>query len=202
MGTRESTVERVLAALGGLPGVVRAAALDGGQRDQALDNEERYERAASIPVRNIGMRLLRDSAQCFVLLKDARFRPPRVPTVYLVEEGAAADARHVLAIGEERYAIVGEEVVEGHGPYLEPTMPLDESFVIFPERRSGAQVPCRFILPPVGFPELEEKAASLGIGRIISISPSLAADTCIRNALGFPHTNALATLCIGCDFLA
>jgi hypothetical protein len=201
MGTREETVARVREALGSIPGVVRAVALDAERRDLALDQEERYERAASIPVRNIGMRLLREREQCFVLLKDVRFRPPRIPTVFMVEEGAASDAEHVLVIEGARYAVVGEEVVEGHGPYREPTIPLDASFVIFPGRRSGAQVPCTFILPPIAFPELEVRAAALGIGRILSISPSLAADTCLRDALGFSHTNALATLCIGFDFM-
>jgi hypothetical protein len=201
MSTHDETVARVREALESLPGVVRAAALDAERRDEALDLEERYERDAAIPVRNVGMRLLRERAQCVVLLKDARFRPPRIPTVFMVEEGAAAGAPHVLVIEGARYAIVGEEVVEGGAPYREPTIPLDASFVIFPERRSGPQVPCSFILPPVAFPELEERAAALGIGRIISISPSLAADACLRDALGFPPTNALATLCIGFDFL-
>jgi hypothetical protein len=193
------TAGAVRALLAGLPGVVRAEALEPVQRDHACAEEERYERAAAIPVRNLGMRLLRDRSLCFVVLKDARFRPPRQPTVFLVEEGAAEGSAHALVVEGMRFTVVGEEVVEGHPSSAEATIPLDESFVIFPDRRSAAQVPCSFILPPIGFAELEAASERLGIRRIISISPSLAADMYLRETLGFPRTNALATLLIGCD---
>jgi hypothetical protein len=55
------------------------------------------------------------------------------------------------------------------------------------------------MLPPVSFPELEGEAGSLGIRDVISISPSLAADTFLREAFGFPPTNDLATLLVACS---
>ena len=99
-----------------------------------------------------------------------------------------------------RYAVVGEEVHNGGGPYSETTIPLEHSFVIFPERRRGADVPCVFLLPPIAFPELEKEAELLGIRDIVSISPSLATDGLLRHSFGFPLTNDLATLLIGFNF--
>jgi len=58
-------------------------------------------------------------------------------------------------------------------------------------------VPCFFLLPPIGFHELEGEAGRLGISQILSISPSLAGDPYLRETFGFPPTNALATLLIG-----
>jgi hypothetical protein len=119
-----------------------------------------------------------------------------MPTVYMVEENPPPDCAHLLVVGDRRYAIVGEEVGEG-ARYEEPTIPLERSFVIFPGRRSGPDVPCVFVLPPVPFPELDRAARALGIRDVVSISPSLAADALLREALGFPPTNELATLMIG-----
>lgn len=190
---------RILQILESIPGVVRAAALTEGQRRRAIEQEARHERSSILPVRNVGVRLLADRDVCLAVLKDGTFRSPRVPTVYLVEEGAREDAPHVLTVEGQRYAVVGEEVVAGHRPYTEPTIPLEDSFVIFPERRSGADVPCLFLLPPIAFPELEREQTRLGIGQVVSISPSLAADVYIRDTFGFPSTNELATLLIGCN---
>jgi hypothetical protein len=92
--------------------------------------------------------------------------------------------------------VLGEEVVRGRS-YSEPIIPLSDSFVIFPERRRGPHVPCIFILPPLPFPELEGKAANLGISEIISVSPSPAVDTFIRESFRFPLTSSLGTLLVG-----
>jgi len=150
-----------------------------------------------LPVKNLGVALLAARNASFVLLKDGGFRSPKVPTVFLVEEGAREDAAHVIVVEGARYAVVGEEVIDGRAPYDEAVIPIDRSFVIFPDRRSGPDIPCTFILPPIPFPELEREKGSLGISGIISISPSLPTDTFLREQCGFPPTNALATLLIG-----
>lgn len=188
-------IERILH---GIPGVVSVARMDDRQRRRVADLEERLRRSPILPVRNLGVELLADRPLCFAVLKDATFRPPRVPTVYLVEEEPPLDAPHVLTVEGVRYAIIGEEVIDGAPPYAETTIPLDTSFVIFPQRRRGPDVSCTFVLPPIHFPELEREADRLGVARIISISPSLAADTYLRGCFGFPPTNALATILIGC----
>jgi hypothetical protein len=190
-------VRPILDVLQSIPGVRRAVRLSDEQLRRAVELEARHERASTIPVRNLGVRLMADRTACCALLKDATFRPPRIPTVYLVEEDAPAGGAHVLTVAGRRYAVVGEEVLNGGGPYTEAVILLERSFVIFPGRRRGADVPCMFLLPPIAFPELEEQAALLGISDIVSISPSLATDGFLRDSFGFPPTNDLATLLVG-----
>jgi hypothetical protein len=190
-------VTRIADILRRIPGVVDLARLDDEQRRTAAALEARFTGSSALPVKNLGVALLAARNACFVLLKDGGFRSPKVPTVFLVEEGAREDAAHVIVVEGARYAVVGEEVIDGRAPHDEAVIPIDRSFVIFPGRRSGPDVPCTFILPPIPFPELEREAGSLGISGIISISPSLATDTFLREQCGFPPTNALATLLIG-----
>jgi hypothetical protein len=188
---------RIADILRRIPGVVDLARLDDEQRRTAAELEARFTGSSALPVKNLGVALLGARNSCFVLLKDGGFRPPKVPTVFLVEEGAREDAAHVIVVEGSRYAVVGEEVIDDRAPYDEAVIPIDKSFVIFPDRRSGSGVPCTFILPPIPFPELEREAETLGISGIISISPSLATDMYLREKCGFPPTNALATLLIG-----
>jgi hypothetical protein len=192
-------VQRILKCLASIPGVISAVRLSDEQRLEAVEQESRLERASDIPVRNVGMRLIAERRECFALLKDSTFRSPRAPTVYLVEEDAPINSAHILVVDGRCYAVVGEEVCNGRGPYSEAAVPLDDSFVIFPERRQSPDTPCVFLLPPIPFPELEKEAPRLGICDIVSVSPSLAVDTLIRSSFGFPLTNELATLLIGCN---
>ncbi len=180
-----------------IAGTVEVARLDREQRLTVVALEARFEESSVLPIRNLGVRMLADRDACFVLLKDSRFRPPRTPTVYLVEEGAEEDAPHALVVDGMRYHVVGEEAVDGRPPPAETAIPLEDSFVIYPERRTGPHVPCTFILPPIGFPELEAQAERLGVRDVLSVSPSLASDGWIRTVFGFPPSNAFATLLIG-----
>jgi hypothetical protein len=188
---------RIAEILRGLPGVVEVAQLDDEQRRTAVRLEAQYGGSAALAIRNLGVELLAARGACFVLLKDGVFRPPKVPTVFLVEAGAAPGAKQVIEVEGSRYTVVGEEIIDGAAPTEEPSLAIDSSFVIFPGRRSRPDVPCTFILPPIPFPELEAEKASLGIDNIISISPCLAADNFVRECFGFPPTNDLATLLIG-----
>ena len=199
MDARHNAEAGILELLKGIAGVLRVGLLTGEQLRIVAELEARYEASSVIPIHNIGVRLLSQRDACFVLLKDRSFRPPRVPTVYLVEEGAREDSPHALSIEGAWYRVVGQEVIDGSAPSAEPVIPLDTSFVIFPDRRSSHDVPCTFILTPIVFPELEGQAASLGITNVVSISPSLAADGYLRTVFGFPPTNALATLLVGCN---
>ena len=203
-GDAAAGLEDIEKLLRSIPGTIEVARLGREQRLKIVELEGRYERSSVLPIRNIGVRMLAQRNACFALLKDARFRPPRVPTVYLVEDGDGCEpgAEHVILVDGTPFRIVGEEVVEGRDPPREPTIPLESSFVIFPERRTGRAVPCTFILPPISFPELEVDAGKRGISGILSISPSLASDTWIRERFGFPPSNALATLLVGCNLAA
>jgi len=189
----------ILDLLHALPGVRRAAVVPPDVVRQAVELEARHERASVLPVRNLGVRLLSRRESCFIVLKDRTFRPPGAPTVFLVEEDPADDSRPAITVEGRRLAVVGEEVMDPGAAYSESTIPLERSFVIFPERRRRPDVPCVFVLPPVRFPELEREAARLGIRDVVSISPSVSADELLRQSFGFPPTNELATLLIGCN---
>ncbi len=186
------TVEEVLSAI---PGTVRVARLDRGQVRRVVELETRHERTLVLPVRNLGISMMASRESCLVILKSAGFRAPKVPSVYMVEEGSRADDAHVLSIAGKRYSIIGEEVIDGHRDYGEPVIPLENSFVIFPQRRRNPRTPCIFLLPPLPFPELE--SASLGVADVISISPSLVVDGYLRETFGFSASNEYATLLVG-----
>ncbi|MGA2762216.1 MAG: hypothetical protein ABSG17_02515 [Spirochaetia bacterium] len=210
---KEDVLPRVAAILKGLPGVVEVAGMDKKQRRRAAELELSHERTMSLPVRNLGVSLMAERDACFVLLKATTFRPPKAPSVYLVEEGGPAGGGpapagpegggdHVLTVAGKSYRIVGEEVAGGPGKYTEAVIPLDESFVVFPNRRSRPAVSCVFLLPPLPFPELEKVAGEMGLTGVISISPSLVSDAFLRQTFGFPLSNDLATLLVGFDLLA
>jgi hypothetical protein len=201
------TAARIQELLRRIPGTVEVAPLDDGQQRKLVELESKYESSSALPIRNVGVRLLGRRSACFALLKDTRFRPPKGPTVFLVEEGtpvgadaaANADPSRVVVVDGAAYRIVGEEVIAGRDYSSEATMPLDDSFVIFPDRRSRPGVPCIFMLPPISFPELETEAQSLGIRDILSISPSVATDMWLRSTFRFSPSNTLATLLVGCN---
>jgi len=203
MSPEGHTTHQILDILLSLPGVRQAAEVSRDLLLRAVELEEHHESSSVLPVRNLGVRLLAQRGSCFVVLKDRSFRPPGVPTVYLVEEEAAGDfgddPRPAITVDGKRLAVVGEEVMSPGTAYAETTIPLERSFVIFPERRRGPEVPCVFVLPPVRFPELEREAERLGIRDVVSISPSLASDGLLRQSFGFPPTNDLATLLVGCN---
>lgn len=196
------TIERAVLLLRGLPGITAARAVDRPALLQVAAAEERYGSTALLPVVNLGVQAMRERQLVLAVLKDRRFRPPPAPTVYLVEdlEGDCPEAAAaVLRVGERRFRVLGEEVLDPGRTYTEKTMRLGGSFVLFPERRSSAKAPSYFLVPPLGFPELEEVAAELGLQRVISVSPSAPADSLLRELCGFDPDPGQATLLVGAD---
>ena len=203
-------VERLLA---GLPGIVGAKAVGRDVLERVLAEESRYEKSAFLPLKNEGVREALARQAVVALIKDHSFRAPPGPTVYLVErlEGDALPAGdtpvvgtpatgQVLETGGARYRILGEEVMAARQPYAEKTLFLAESFVLFPERRVSPRTPSFFLMPPLGFAELEERQGELGICRVISISPSSQSDVILREACGFPADTSCASLLVGFDW--
>ncbi len=197
---KEHVLDRGAGILTAIPGVVSVARLDDGARRRVVELETGHERKLSLPVRNLGVSLMADREACYVILKTATFRPPKSPSVFMVEEGGAGEGDHVLTVEGKRYTIVGEEVTSSLERSAQAVIPLDESFVIFPDRRTGPRVPCFFLLPPLPFPELERVSGELGLAGIISISPSLVSDAFLRERFGFPPSNRLATVLVGFNF--
>ncbi len=196
---RKPNLREVENVVESLPGVVAARLLADELRRGAREIERECEASSVLPVRNLGVYAALDRHSTLAVLKDSTFRQPDTPSVYMVEEDGFPEEGEFLHVAGRRYRIIGEEILASRARPAERSIPLSESFVLYPERRSNGSVPCYFILPPLGFPELETRAAELGISRIVSISPSVALDEFIRRALGFPATNTLATLLVGFD---
>jgi hypothetical protein len=142
---RTARAIRLLRAVTGIADV-RAVDRPGLRRVAVL--EERYGSTALLPILNLGVRTALQREVVLVVLKDRRFRGPPAPTVYLVEdlEGAPSGSSlqagvQTLEVGERRFRILGEEVLDSGPAYTEKTMRLGESFVLFPERRSDPRLP-------------------------------------------------------------
>jgi hypothetical protein len=196
---RLSAIEGLLA---GLPGIVAAKAVGREVLERVQAEESRYEKSAFLPLKNEGVREVLARQAAVALLKDRGFREPPGPTVYLVEplQDGAVPAGEQLETGGARYRILGEEVMASRKPYAEKTLFLAESFVLFPERRASPRTPSFFLMPPLGFAELEQRQEELGIRRVISISPSSQSDLVLREACGFPGDACFATLVVGFDW--
>jgi len=202
--TRRERLDSIQRLLASLRGIAAVAPADRELLNRVVEQEAQYEKGAFLPLKNLGVREVRERDEVFVLLKDSLFREPPAPTVYLVEEAGGEEPQAgqpaLLEVGERRYRILGEEVMESRKPYREKTLFLADSFVLFPERRATPRTPSYFLMPPLGFPELESRREELGIRRILSISPSALSDLILREACAFPRDSTLATLLVGFDW--
>lgn len=194
----DAASEEALRLLAGLTGVVAVKRVDREILRQVVQLESRYEQGALVPLKNLGVRIAWKREVAFALLKDRHFREPPEPTVYLVEEVPSKDCldQRCIIVEGVSYRVVGEEVLPSRKPYREKIISLGQSFVIFPERRVNGSAPSYFLVPPLGFPELEAVQESLGIGDVLSISPSAQAESFLRQACGFPQDPSLATLLV------
>ena len=198
MAELRAGAEEALRLLAGLPGVVAVESVRREVVKQIAELENRYEQGALIPLKNLGVRIALKREIAVALLKDKIFREPPEPTVCLVEEVQPEERndRRCITVEGAVYRVVGEEVLASRRPYGEKTISLGDSFVIFPDRRASGSIPSYFLVPPLGFPELEEVQDRLGIGGVLSISPSARADDCLREACGFSSDPSLATLLV------
>jgi hypothetical protein len=203
-GERRCAREEALRVLSELPGIVAVKRVRMETVRRVVDLEERYEKGALVPLKNLGVRIALKRDVAVGILKDRHFREPPEPTVYLVEEDSdtTGSSEHRITVEGKRYRIVGEEVLASRKSYAEKIIPLGDSFVIFPGRRSSGAKPSYFLVPPLGFPELEAIAGRLGISGVLSISPSANADTFLREECNFPRDPALATLLVAFDLNA
>jgi hypothetical protein len=197
-GTAAAGALRVLA---GLPGIVAVKQVPDDVIRRVVELENRYEQGALVPLKNVGVRTAQKRDVAIGVLKDRHFREPPAPTVYLVEEEPeqCRGTEYCLEVEGVRYRIVGEEILPSRSYYREKTITLGDSFVIFPDRRRSNSTPSYFLVPPLAFPELEAISDRLGITGVLSISPSAQADTCLREACGFPVDPSLATLLVAFD---
>jgi hypothetical protein len=196
-------VRDALNLLAGLPGIVGVQRVGSKTIEQVVELESRYERGVVVPLKNLGVHVVLKRKVAAAVLKDRHFRGPPAPTVYLVEEAAQEQCPpgYCIEVEGTRYRVVGEEILPSSEPYREKTVPLGDSFVIFPDRRSSHKTPSYFLVPPLGFPELEAVEERLGIRGVVSISPSTQADSRLREVCGFPEDPSLATLLVAFDLV-
>ena len=192
-----SEIEKLLHTL---PGVLALKRVEEPNRLKILEIESLSESQGLVPIKNFGVRLALEREFSYVILKNELFREPEKPTLLLVEEVAGIDDdKFIISIDRQNYKIIGEEVIDKSTPYVEEIRPIENSFVLFPNRRSSKNIPAYFILPPTSFPELEKEKTALSIGDVISGSPSAATDKYLRTEFKFPHLSSYATLLLGFD---
>lgn len=192
----------ILDLLSSLPGVIDVAALARNDVPLIRQREESNQERQFIPLRNAGiLEVLKRDSLC-VILKDASFRLPPCPTIYMVEEAEneepPEDKR--LEIAGCRFYIVGEEVLDKKREYAEEHVFFQRDFVLFPGRRKRRHhIPALLMIPPIPFPELEEKKQQFAIDNIMSVSPSTQSDDYLRTAYRMPNLPEYATILIGWD---
>jgi len=185
-----------------LPGVHAAAKIEKKEIPLIQETEKKNQHSQLVQLENLGFRKVLEKEILYVFLKDSTFRPPPSPTILLVEEVSRnhKNLDHCIDIGETRYHVIGEEVINGNSPSSERRISFGKGFVLFPERRQGSKkIPSYFLIPPIAFPELEEKKEHLSITDIISVSPSTDTDDCLRDLYGFSRNPEFATILIGAN---
>jgi len=182
-----------------IEGVIKTSPIKTECRKKILKLEEDYEKSSVIGLQNIGIRLIMNCDSVIAILKNSSFRPPPDSTVFLVEEMKENDEKeYILSIEGSSYRIIGEELINKKPPVDEDYMFISDDFVIYPDRRKNrAGNPAFFLIPPLGFMELESIRDSLKIRNIMSVSPSTMSDTYIREQYGFTPDTKLATILIG-----
>lgn len=195
-------IEEILSAI---PGVIDTAVLEKHDIPAVIEAEEANEDNQLVKLVNLGVRQVVGREHIVVFVKDEGFRKPPCPTIYMVEEaekpaGGGEVPSDYLEVDGNYYYIIGEEVIDKNKQFDEKHVFFEESFVLFPKRRENRQqVPAYFLIPPVPFPELEEKKEALGITSIISVSPSTKCDDYIRNRYNLPKNREFATIMVGFD---
>ncbi|MCK5199213.1 MAG: hypothetical protein KAR21_12720 [Spirochaetales bacterium] len=195
-------MDKIIALLSELNGVFAVAQIADNNRTQIIDLENSYEKRGGIGLQNLGIRMVLECDIVFAILKDASFRPPPEATVFMVEDqdNDRKETDHLLKIREKEYCIIGEELIGKTPSEKEDYMFISDDFVLYPERRIGrGKTPAYFLIPPIGFPELEAVRIRYKIENIISISPSSMADDYIRELCSFSLKNEFATILVGFD---
>jgi len=184
-----------------LKGVTSVSRIKDESRQKIIELEDDYEKSSVIGLQNLGIRMVMQCSTVYAILKNTSFRPPPNSTVFLVENiEEEKEEKYLLKVGERKYRIIGEELINKKQPEDEDYMYISDDFVLYPDRRKNRDGnPAFFLIPPLAFTELESAGDCLKIGNILSVSPSTMSDTYIREEYGFPPDTKLATILIGFD---
>jgi hypothetical protein len=186
--------------LSDLKGVISVSQIKDKNRDKIIKLEKNYEKNGVVGLQNSGMRMVFQSDIVYAILKDTSFRPPPGSTVFMVEDHEIGNKTtdHILEVNSKKYNIIGEELINRKPPEDEKYMFISDDFILYPERRKGkAKNPAFFLIPALGFSELEAVKDIYKIKNIISVSPSTMSDDLIRKLCIFSPRNDYATILIG-----
>ena len=195
-------MKEIKALLSRLNGVIAVSQIANKNRYRIIELENNYEKGGIIGLQNPGIRMVLQCDIVFAILKDTSFRQPPGPTVFMVEDHESSDVQtdHILKINNKKYCIIGEELIAKKPPEDEEYMFISDDFILYPERRKGrAKNPAYFLIPPIGFSELEMEKDKHKISNIISVSPSTMADDYIRELCTFSPREDYATILVGFD---
>jgi len=174
----------IIALLRSLDGVIHAGRVSDALRKRIVEHEERHSNVGPISVDNIGVKSAAKCDRLYFIVKDRKFRPPSIATVRLIAEDGT---------------VLGEEIIRGKMPKIEKgekTVNLGKDFIIYYSKAKEKGRNCRFVLPPVPFPELEKRGFTL---RVISCSPSTLGDSEVKKSLGIGDDPKLASILVGID---
>jgi hypothetical protein len=197
---QKALVENIKSLLSKLKGIISVSQIANKYMNNIIELENNYEKGGFIGLQNPGIRSVLQCNTVLAILKDSSFRPPPGSTVFMVEEqeNENREADHLLIIDNNKYLIIGEELLEKTPPEQEEFIFISKDFILYPNRRKGrTDIPAFFIIPPLGFSELEEVKDLYKIDNIISVSPSSMADEYIRKLCTFSTDEAFATILIG-----
>ncbi len=185
-----------------LTGVLAVSQISISDRGKIVELESDYEKNGMVGLQNLGIRMILECSMVYAILKDISFRPPPCPTIFMVEDINEDEelSNHILNIGNKRYHIVGEEIIDKKFPAGEKFISISDDFILYPGRRNDqTKKPAYFLIPPIAFNELEIVRDSYKIRNIMSVSPSTMSDEYIRESCAFSPGKDLATILIGFD---
>lgn len=138
-----------------------------------------------IPVINEGLKECFRRNVSLVLFKNGRFRNPQNSTVMLVTEDGKILGHDIFSKEEK------EKFKNDKNAYF-----LSDDFVIFKEDTQNRNLNPKkqyFILPPVGFDELNHVKM---VSDVVSSSPSTYSDTYLKKKYGIPEDPKIATIIV------
>ena len=161
-------------------GVVNAFYLDKEILGRMKEEEEKVTAMGNITVLNEGFSEALSREHVMAIIKDPRFRPPPEPTVILVSDKGEIMVLEVFPFTAKEYLDRADVVW------------LSDAFVLFPEVKGvGGE---RFIMPPVSFPELDERS---GCRDVVSCSPAPTCDLMMRTYYKLQDDPKLASVIVG-----
>lgn len=181
--TDTAVLDKTLKILSGIRGVREVFVLTDQMRSELERIERGYPSLGPLKIVNDGVAACLKREHVVCIIKDKTFRAPPQATVVLVDEDGVVLGRELLP----------GETLPKTGPESKAIM-LGNDFAIFHGKGGGRGA--RFVLPPIGFQELEHAE---GVRSVCSSSPSTTGDFYLRKAARLKDDPKLASIIVGFD---